>query len=86
MGAGSVVSGGKAKSRVEHKAEAGVASLSDKQVIEQAPVIFETLMAAYVEAGYKGDQAMRDQLPWFMRACDEEFDEAYQPPPRPLMN
>jgi hypothetical protein len=67
---------------IEHKAEAGVASLSDEQVVEQAPVIFVTLMAVYVEAGRKGDQATRDQLAWFTRACDEEFDEAHQPPPR----
>ena len=40
---------------LEHKAEAGVAGLSDEQVVEQAPVIFETLMAVYVEAGRKGD-------------------------------
>ena len=67
---------------LEHKAEAGVASLSDEQVIEQAPVIFESLMAVYVEAGRKGDQATRDRLAWFTRACDEEFDEARQPPAR----
>ena len=32
-------------------ADASVAGLSDEQVVEQAPVIFETLMAIYVEAG-----------------------------------
>ena len=36
---------------LEHKADAGIASLSDEQFVEQAPVIFETLMAVYVEAG-----------------------------------
>jgi hypothetical protein len=70
---------------LEHKAEASVAGLSDEQVVEQAPVIFETLMAVYVEAGRKGDRTTRDRLAWFTRACDEEFDEARKPPPhRPL--
>jgi hypothetical protein len=67
---------------LEHKAEAGVASLSDEQVIEQVPMIFKTLMAVYAEAERKGDQATRDRLAWFTRACDEEFDEARPPQPR----
>jgi hypothetical protein len=41
---------------LEHKAEAGVEHLSDEQVIEQAPAIFERLMATCVEARRKSDQ------------------------------
>ena len=59
-----------------------MANLSDEQVVEQAPAIFKTLTAVYVEAGRKGDRATRDRLAWFTRACDEEFDETRQPPPR----
>jgi hypothetical protein len=64
---------------LEHKAEAGVASLSDEQVVEQARTIFVRLVAVYVAAGQKGDQATRKRLAWFTRACDEEFDEPRQP-------
>jgi hypothetical protein len=64
---------------LEHKAEARVADLSDEQVVEQAPAIFRALMAVYLEAERKGDQATLDHLEWFVRACDEEFDEARQP-------
>jgi hypothetical protein len=64
---------------LEHKAEARVADLSDEQVVEQAPEIFRTLMTVYVEAGRKGDKATLDQLEWFVRACDAEFDEAAPP-------
>jgi hypothetical protein len=71
---------------LEHKTEAGVASFSDEQVVEYAPVIFLTLTEVYVEAGHKGDQATRRRLAWFTRACDDEFDEAAQPPPRQTMH
>jgi hypothetical protein len=67
---------------LEHKAEAGVAHLSDEQVIEQAPAIFERLVATCVEARRKGDQETVDQLAWFDHACDDEFDEARLPQPR----
>jgi hypothetical protein len=69
---------------LEHKAEAGVTSLSDQQVVEQAAVIFKRLMAIYVEAERQGNRATCNRLAWFIRACDEEFDEARQPPRRSL--
>jgi len=46
---------------------------------EQAPAIFDWLIAACVEAERKGNQATLDQLSWFVRTCDEEFDEACKP-------
>jgi hypothetical protein len=53
-------------------------------VVEQAPMIFVTLVEIYVEADGNRDQATRDRLAWFTLACDEEFDETRQPPRRPL--
>jgi|SRR4051812_29014850 hypothetical protein len=70
---------------LEHKDEAGLASLSDEQVVERAPEIFKTLMEVYVEAWRKRDKATRNRLAWFTRACDEEFDETHlRPAHRPL--
>jgi len=66
---------------LEHKAEAGVAGLSDEQVVEQAPAIFHRLDTTCQEAAQKGDGAALDRLAWFTRACDEEFDEVREPPP-----
>ena len=71
---------------LEHKAEAGLASLTDEQFIEGAPVLFETLMEVCVQAWRKHDRAAREPLRWFTHACDEEFDErrAWPPKRRPL--
>jgi hypothetical protein len=60
---------------LENKAEAGVADLSDQQVIEQAPAIFERLDTACQEAARKGDGATLVRLGWFTEACHQEFDE-----------
>jgi hypothetical protein len=71
---------------IEHKAEAGVADLSDEQVVEQAKAIFQRLNASSEEAARNGDGATLVRLAWFMRACDEEFDDTHPLPTRPLQH
>ena len=69
---------------LEHKAEAGVADLSDEQVIEQVQAIFQRLNAACEEAARKSDGATLVRLTWFTEACHQEFDETQHPlPTRP---
>jgi hypothetical protein len=67
---------------LEHKAEAGVASLSDEQVVEQAGEIFLKLRALRDDAARKGDGETLIRLEWFTHACEEEFDDRREAPPR----